>query len=331
MDYAINTEDPLLVKNELLSLWNRCLGSEFPLDTRLFVQQISLDRDLHVFFTARDEASGMLIGAVLAKRAMRPNLNGEIPARSYISCILVAPEFQHKGIGKNLLKTAESWCRHQHAATIALGSDYFHFFPGPPYNATAESDHAIAFSEASGYTKGTIEEDVIANVQSLDIPLPPASRTTKAPGFHIACSAQELRPRIFDFFIRAFPGRWNNEIHEAFAAGMRDEDLVLVIRDSDQSVAGFARIYDEESPILGPGLYWRALLGPNPGALGPIGIDAAYRGLGLGMDLLRAALAELKARGIRNTVIDWTDLGAFYAKLGFVPWKRYVMMQKKIA
>jgi len=330
MDYEINAEDPLVGKNELLSLWNRCLGREFPLDTRLYAQQLSLDRDVRVFFTARDTSNGMLIGAVLAKRATRPNLNGEIPARGYISFILVAPEFQHMGIGKNLLKTAESWCGQQHAAIIALGSDYFHFFPGPPYNVSAEADQAIAFFEAFGYTKDTIEEDVIADVQSLDIPLLSASQATRAPGFHIACSAPELRPRIFTFFIRAFPGRWNNEIHEAFAAGMRDEDLVLVIRDSDQSVAGFARIYDEESPILGPGLYWRALLGPKPGALGPIGIDAAYRGLGLGMDLLRAALGELKARGIRNTIIDWTDLGAFYAKLGFVPWKRYVMMQKKI-
>ena len=330
MDYEINAEDPLVGKNELLSLWNRCLGREFPLDTRLYAQQLSLDRDVRVFFTARDTSNGMLIGAVLAKRATRPNLNGEIPARGYISFILVAPEFQHMGIGKNLLKTAESWCGQQHAAIIALGSDYFHFFPGPPYNVSAEADQAIAFFEAFGYTKDTIEEDVIADVQSLDIPLLSASQATRAPGFHIACSAPELRPRIFTFFIRAFPGRWNNEIHEAFAAGMRDEDLVLVIRDSDQSVAGFARIYDEESPILGPGLYWRALLGPKPGGLGPIGIDAAYRGLGLGMDLLRAALGELKARGIRNTIIDWTDLGAFYAKLGFVPWKRYVMMQKKI-
>jgi len=331
MDYTINTEDPLLIKNELLPLWDRCLGKDFPLDMRLYTQQLSMDRDVHIFFTARDIPSNMLIGAILAKRAVRSNPNGEIPRKSSISFIMVDPEFQRKGIGVKLLKRAETWCRQQNAATIALGSDYYHFFPGPPTTATIESNPAIAFFEAFGYSKGSIENDVIADLHNLTIPLPPESRITKAPGFYIACSSPELRPRIFDFFNRTFSGRWNNEIHEAFSAGMRDEDLVLVIHESDNRVVGFSRIYTEESPILGPGLYWRKLLGPNPGALGPIGIDAEYRGLGLGMDILRGALAELKARNVRNTVIDWTDLGSFYAKFGFVPWKQYVMMQKEIA
>jgi len=30
-------------------------------------------------------------------------------------------------------------------------------------------------------------------------------------------------------------------------------------------------------------------------------------------------------------VIDWTDLGPFYARLGFKPWKRYAMMCKSLS
>ncbi|HWP68625.1 MAG TPA: GNAT family N-acetyltransferase, partial [Rectinemataceae bacterium] len=149
-------------------------------------------------------------------------------------------------------------------------------------------------------------------------------------GCYFSLCDPSRRAAVLAFFARAFPGRWEREISEAFAAGMRDEDLALLVRKADNSIAGFARICCADSHLLSPGLYWRGLLGPDAAALGPIGIEASSRRQGLGMSLLRRSLAELKLRGARKTVIDWTDLDGFYAKVGFIPWKRYVGMEKSL-
>jgi GNAT superfamily N-acetyltransferase len=180
-----------------------------------------------------------------------------------------------------------------------------------------------------GYAEGQVEMDMIADLSSLDL-RPPSGRDFSSPGYRFSLSSPSLRPSVLAFLSRCFPGRWESEISEAFAAGMRDEDLGLAVREADDAVVGFARIGDLRSPLIWPGLYWRGLLGASPGSLGPIGIDPACRGLGLGLDLLRASLAELKRRCVRNTIIDWTDLGDFYAKLGFAPWKRYRIMTKSL-
>jgi predicted N-acetyltransferase YhbS len=170
---------------------------------------------------------------------------------------------------------------------------------------------------------------MIADLACLDLGSP-RDGNFSCPGYYFSLCSPSLRPAALDFLSRCFPGRWESEISEAFSASMRDEDLGLAIREADDAVVGFARIGDLGSPLIWPGLYWRSLLGASPGSLGPIGIDPAFRGFGLGLDLLRASLAELKRRGVRNTVIDWTDLEDFYAKLGFVPWKRYRVMTKSL-
>jgi predicted N-acetyltransferase YhbS len=107
---------------------------------------------------------------------------------------------------------------------------------------------------------------------------------------------------------------------------MLPRDLIVAVDTSDGAIVGFSRIYDEASAILGPGVYWRALMGRRPGGLGPIGVDASRRGAGLGLGLLSYCVRELRSRGVSTMVIDWTDLLDFYGKLGFKVWKRYEPM-----
>ena len=144
-------------------------------------------------------------------------------------------------------------------------------------------------------------------------------------------ASEALASALDAFFLRSFTGRWRSDTFAALAAGMRGEDLALLRDESSGAVVGFARIYDGASPALGPGMYWRELMGSSPGALGPIGVDEGRRGLGLGLALLRLCLEELARRGVRTMVIDWTDLGAFYAKMGFKSWKRYRLCSKLLA
>ncbi len=99
--------------------------------------------------------------------------------------------------------------------------------------------------------------------------------------------------------------------------------LVLRRRDTD-AIAGFVRIVVPDDGPVPPQLFWRGLLGPRPGGLGPIGIGGELRGRGLGRALLALALAELHRRGAREVVVDWTVLLDYYGAFGIRPWKTYI-------
>ncbi|MHB0895998.1 MAG: GNAT family N-acetyltransferase [Spirochaetales bacterium] len=320
------------VAESVISLWNDCMGDSFPLDDRLF-RQLALagEMDEKALFVSRREGQEPISGMALAKLT-RGGRQGTARPEAHISFLLVSPREQKKGIGGYLLEAAERWCRENGATSIHLGSDYHHFFPGVPLDDSPRSRSAIAFFSKKKYVNQTIELDLIADlsINSLLSPSDEDDVKLNAAGARFALCAPWMRAAVLDFFARSFPGRWEQEISEAFSSGLRDEDLALLTRKADNTVIGFARLCSSDSPLLSPGLYWRGLLGPNAAALGPIGIDAAYRGAGLGLILLRKSLGTLKARGARNAVIDWTDQERFYARVGFAPWKRYQGMMKNL-
>ena len=316
----------------IIPLWNDCFGTSFPLDDRLFLQLSLAGRmDERAFFVSRREEGGPISGAILAKLSRSEALGSTRPV-AHISFLIVSPREQRKGIGGRLLETAEAWCEEKGAASIRLGSDYGHFFPGVPFDASPQSKARIAFFSQKKYAKRTIEMDLLSDLSNNSKFSPDArdEEKLKAAGLRFALGGSSRREAVSTFLAHSFPGRWEREISEAFSAGLRDEDLALLIRTADEAVIGFARLCSADSPLLSPGLYWRDLLGQNAAALGPIGIDEAYRGAGLGLSFLRLSLGTLKARGARNTVIDWTDLDRFYAKVGFSPWKRYMGMTKTL-
>jgi len=324
------------LRAELLELWNRNIGRSFPLDERLYRQQLELERDEMALITARDgEAggAGRLQGAALVKRSRRVGANGLVPALGNLSFIIVDGVERRRGVGSALLAAAEAWLRARGASTLNLGQDRYHFFPGCPLGGEggeAESFAALAsFLEARGFELSSEEKDLSADLSALDTDRLAASAPI-APGFSFRFYEPGLAPSLRAFLARNFPGRWLEDTFEALDAGMRGIDLALLAEDKSGEVVGFSRIYDGDSPILGPGVYWRALMGAAPGGLGPIGVDAGKRGLGLGLALLASCVQELARRGVHTMVIDWTTLEAFYGKMGFGVWKRYRTASKEL-
>jgi GNAT superfamily N-acetyltransferase len=318
---------------EVLQLWNGSIGRSFPLDARLYRQQLSLEKDEMALLTAREGGEGKLQGAALVKRCARRLPDGRQASNGNLSFIVVAPEARRRGIGSALLASAESWAREHGARRLHIGRDHYHFFPGCPLGGDpAEAAGFEAFSsllEARGFALENEESDLAADLKSLDLKAL-AARAPLAPGYSFRLYDPSLRPSLRAFLERNFPGRWLEDTFEALDAGMRGADLGLLTEDRGGEVVGFSRIYDAESPVLGPGVYWRALMGAEPGGLGPIGVDAGKRGLGLGLALLRCCVEELAGRGVGTMVIDWTDLEAFYGKLGFGVWKKYRMASKEL-
>ena len=78
------------------------------------------------------------------------------------------------------------------------------------------------------------------------------------------------------------------------------------------------------------GAVWRLSLGEKWGSLGPIGVATQERGRGLGHALLGSALINLKQRGVRQCIIDWTTLDDFYGKHGFEVSRRYKIASLKL-
>ncbi len=318
--HAIRPIVPQSLVPRILELWNRELSERFPLDERLLLQQLRLEKDESLCLAAMDgEGAGAPLSAVaLFKRASRPDpdLGGAVPALGHLSFLIVASSARRRGLGSELLRRGEHWLRERGVRELALGRDYYHFFPGLPLDGSLASKSLAAFLEARGFEKGGEEHDLAADLGTLALPSL-AAQAPRPSGYRCCYFDPTRHERAQAFFRRCFPGRWEIETEEAAQAGMRPEDLLLLEEEQSGDIVGFARLYDPASPLLGPGVYWRSLMGAAPGGLGPIGVDASRRGLGLGIGLLRAGLEELARRGVRTMVIDWTDLPAFYEKMGF--------------
>lgn len=325
--------DPVASSKAIVELWNRRLEGAFPLEEGLLLQQLRMERCPKLCLGAFETSPGTeprLVGTALAKRAISL-APGETAPDGYLSFIVVADSAARRGIGSSLLEGVESWLEGQNAQRLHLGSDTYHFFPGLPLDGSPSSIALDAFIEARGFEKSgkPIEEDLIADLSTLDLPAL-ARRSPLAGGYCFRLYESGLREATESFLISEFPGRWHSDTFEALDAGMRNLDLALLQEESSGHIVGFSRIYDSRSPVQGPGLYWRSLMGSSPGALGPIGVARSVRGKGLGLALLRLCLEELARRGVHTMVIDWTDVGAFYAKMGFVPWKAYRYYSKKL-
>ena len=90
---------------------------------------------------------------------------------------------------------------------------------------------------------------------------------------------------------------------------MPAEGLALIARDADGHVIGTVRLWNVEAGVDRDGSSVRALL------LGPLAVDAAQEGKGIGGALMRAAIAEAKKRG--HGAILLVGDAPYYERFGF--------------
>lgn len=313
--------DPFASRSSVESLWERAWGKVFPMEPGLYDQRIVAGRIPGTVLLSGDGGFALL-------RAPRPR---EMPSQAgstgHISFLLLDPEAPD-GETVALLDATIAALRRAGAARIKFGGDYGHFFPGLPLSPDAHSERLGRLLRARGFRLGQVVEDL-----SIDLGTDPAAgsgspdriETCLPSGYGFKCFEPGLRGVLDRFLARSFPGRWSMEIREALACGMRHQDLALAVCEGTDAgeVAAFARIADAGTRLLIPSVFWRRALGPGAGGLGPIGVDPAERGRGLGMGMLRACMLELRGRGVRTMGVDWTDQGAFYGKAGFRSWRRY--------
>ncbi|MGX5664567.1 N-acetyltransferase [Rhizobium daejeonense] len=87
------------------------------------------------------------------------------------------------------------------------------------------------------------------------------------------------------------------------------EGLAFVARDRDGHVVGTVRLWNVEAGVGRGGTVIEALL------LGPLAVDAAHEGKGIGSALMRAAILEAKNRG--HGAILLVGDAPYYERFGF--------------
>lgn len=302
--------------SQIVALWNDELGTDFPMTPELWTQNVWQDA-----CTDEDASLGVmedtkLVAFVVVKKIQQTSAANMDSTIGWINSLLVKSANRGQGIGSTLLELAERALSNKEE--IRLGRDPWHFFPGIP----AEDPQAQSWFQKRGYEAQSTETDLLKTHAN--------NKLEKLPDDNSLVTFRLLKPQELpqlDMFLASeFPGRWHYELLEYLRyEGTGREFLGLFI---DEQLKGFCRINDRKSPIIAQNTYWSGLFSSSLGGIGPLGIARDIRKQGLGLELVQSAVTELEARGIHTMVIDWTQLVAFYEKLGFTPWKHYVTYSK---
>ena len=326
-------------EREIVALWQACVGDRYPLRARLWRQLTTDNPDFQpsdVIVAVADRGApgpgmpkplGPLVGFGYLGRS-----RGLIRGRrgwaheGWLQAVAVTPGRQREGIGRAIVARLIEDAQREGINRVRLGGGTHYLFPGVPTDLPG----AQAFAAALG---ARYEHETYDLRASLD-----GRAATERDRTVLADASLTVRPMepsdseaFLTFIDRAFNLDWVHDLGWAMDHGMPAADVLLLVpanasggRVSARRMAGFATLHQRsDGPLFGP-RYWEGLLEPSSGGLGPIGVVERLRGRGLGRALLAVALDTLHARGVRDSVIDWTTLLGYYGPFAFRPWKTYL-------
>jgi len=295
------------------ALWDRAGVAEFVLGRDAWrAWWASRDADPNLAWGVRG-ADGGLLGMILARA---PQRTWSPPDLAHIALLAVAPEARRQGIGGALYRQAVTALRERGRSRLRIGAEPERFLPGVPAAAPPET---WRFLRRRGLQPGGVEVDCWLNLDDSAL-----ARHPLPAGTELAAAPPEF---ALTFVAEHFPGRWAEEVADAAALGA----TILLLRRAARPL-GFALARPPLPALAAAGLTWTATRpwGPVAGgiaALGPLGLDPAVRGEGLGLALVAAAAGWLRAQGASAAVIDWTTLVGFYGRLGAHIWRVYQRME----
>lgn len=304
---------------DLLAVWHSATGDRYPIMPGLWAANTQGDPSFRAEDLLVATRSGRIAGFALTKRFREAAVTCEryLPV-GYLALMAVAPEFQRQGMGTRLVAAAEARLRADGAEKVVLGGSFHHFLPGVP----SEWPAAVAFFRARGYAMGKEVCDVRRDLSAGE-PLPDVSATLAArPRVALRPYGAGEQDPLMKFLLANFPGRWPRDVGRFLDRGGDIRQIMGLFVDGVPR--GFAHLHPPGSEGA---LRW-AGIDPRISALGPIGVGKVVQGHGLGLALLVAGLEQLRKWGATDTVIDWTDLLAFYARCGFRPFRCYTLGEK---
>lgn len=301
----------------LADIWNEFYSEPFRVDAQLIelnttkspvfdwgVSQIEVD------------AAGQVLGFVAFKRSAAGLFKGPSIDQAHLSAIA----YRDPKIAVDLVADAKRTLRNRGVNRILFGADSRHFWPGCPQ----ECGGICGFLMVEGFEDQAEYFDVGRNLETYSPPRPLTS------GFEYRTLASDDDVVALRIFLEdEFPGRWRHDVMDKIRHEGNPSCVFGAFEGSN--IVGFALIQDKTCQLPIGGAVWRNALGENWGSLGPIGVSAQKRGLGLGHSLLSAALLELKSRNVQQCLIDWTTLDKFYGEHGFEITRRYKASELRLS
>lgn len=287
---------------EAAAVWDATFAATHPLSRHAWdTWWGSPDANAELAFAA--EWDGALVGFALARAPQRPWAPADV---GHVALLAVHPEAQGAGVGAALWDAAIAALRVRGRTRVRLGADPERLLPGVPVAAPPAT---WRFLRARGAVPGAFEADLLLDLHP-EVPGP-----SLPAGVELVAEAPD---EAAAFVEHAFPGRWADEVARFASSGT----TVLALRRARRTV-GFCVAGRPEDVRQGGGLAWTASLPGRVVGLGPLGLEEAARGGGLGLALVAEAARWQRAHGADAAVIDWTDLTRFYGRLGAVIWRAY--------
>jgi GNAT superfamily N-acetyltransferase len=284
--------DPAGDRPRLEALWEAALGGAWP------VLPAGLDL--------------LRAGVVAEERGVAVGVAATDPAGS-IPLLLVDPAHQRRGVGTGLLAAALQRLAALGVQTVALGSggeDYI--WPGVPDDLPA----AVRFFAARGWRW---DHAVIDLVRDLRDYRPPAGtyRRARTAGVSLEVAGERELAAVLAFEAATFPTwlRWFE----------RRDSSVLVARDVRGRVVGSLLFRGPDDAFL-----FAPLLGARAGTIGCVGVADHAQGQGIGSAMVARASELLRREGTRACHIGWTLRQDFYVRVGYAPWRRYLMARRRL-
>lgn len=284
--------DPAGDRPRLEALWEAALGGAWP------VLPAGLDL--------------LRAGVVAEERGVAVGVAATDPAGS-IPLLLVDPAHQRRGVGTGLLAAALQRLAALGVRTVALGSggeDYI--WPGVPDDLPA----AVRFFAARGWRW---DHAVIDLVRDLRDYRPPAGAYERArtAGVSLEVAGERELAAVLAFEAATFPTwlRWFE----------RRDSSVLVARDAEGRVVGALLFRGPDDAFL-----FAPLLGARAGTIGCVGVADHAQGRGIGSAMVARASELLRRDGTRVCHIGWTVRRDFYVRVGYAPWRRYLMARRQL-
>jgi len=248
------------------------------------------------------EEGGQVLGAVATD-----------PAGS-LTLLLVDPAHQGRGIGTSLLDGALRQFGSLGVGTVGLGSggeDYI--WPGVPDNLPG----AVRFFAARGWRFDDAVIDLVRDLRGYDAP-PGVHEGAARTGTTIELAGDQDRASVLAFEAEAFPSwlRWFQ----------RGDSSVLVARDSERRVVG-SLLFRGPGPVS----VFAPLLGPMAGTIGCVGVASHAQDRGIGSAMVVRASELLRDAGTHMCHIGWVERQAFYVRVGYTPWRRYLMSRRQLS
>ncbi|MDO5407557.1 MAG: GNAT family N-acetyltransferase [Eubacteriales bacterium] len=274
----------------VVALWNRELTAD-PIIVQKFRSQVLLDDnfDSELCYIALEE--GQVVGFLLATKRKFPYLErGTEPERGWINVMFVDRRFQRRGIGSQLLDTAETALKTRGARQITLAAySPSYVFPGVDVEQYAA---AVKFFQRHGYVGGKMAYSMCKDLHGYRLAEETKHRLEQAQeaGYRFEMFTWPYAVELLNYARDEFGGGWKRNCLLAMQQN-RAEDCIFLVLDQDNRICGFCT----------------RMIDGNPMRFGPIGVSATARNHGLGGLLFDLYQFEMAKRGICHLYFVSTD------------------------